>query len=58
MDATSAVLAPAGAFTAFTYLHAVPLRPARRFRVLLAERFEEVVPPNSRGLPRLPPARR
>jgi phospholipid N-methyltransferase len=44
MDATSAVLAPAGAFTAFTYLHAVPLSPARRFRGLLAERFEEVVP--------------
>jgi phospholipid N-methyltransferase len=44
MDTTSAVLAPAGAFTAFTYLHAVPLGPARRFRGLLAEHFEEVVP--------------
>ncbi|SDP22990.1 Phospholipid N-methyltransferase [Streptomyces sp. cf386] len=44
MDATAAVLAPAGAFTAFTYLHAVPLTPARRFRDLLADRFEEVVP--------------
>ncbi|MGX5183104.1 class I SAM-dependent methyltransferase [Streptomyces avermitilis] len=44
MDATAAVLAPAGAFTAFTYLHAVPLTPARRFRELMANRFEEVVP--------------
>jgi phospholipid N-methyltransferase len=42
MDATTAVLGPAGAFTAFTYLHAVPLSAARRFRTLLADRFEEV----------------
>ncbi|WP_435226188.1 class I SAM-dependent methyltransferase [Streptomyces sp. Tue6028] len=44
MDATAAVLGPSGAFTAFTYLHAVPLPPARRFRDLLTDRFEEVVP--------------
>ncbi|MCZ0991061.1 class I SAM-dependent methyltransferase [Streptomyces diastatochromogenes] len=44
MDATAAVLGPSGAFTAFTYLHAVPLPPARRFRDQLTDRFEEVVP--------------
>ncbi|MEU3920225.1 methyltransferase domain-containing protein [Streptomyces sp. NPDC029004] len=44
MDATSTVLAPTGAFTAFSYLHAVPLVAARRFRELLDNRFEEVVP--------------
>jgi phosphatidylethanolamine/phosphatidyl-N-methylethanolamine N-methyltransferase len=44
MDATAAALAPAGAFTAFTYLHAVPLTPARRFRKQLTDRFEEVIP--------------
>jgi phospholipid N-methyltransferase len=55
MDATAAVLGPAGAFTAFTYLHAVPLAAARRFRDLLADRFEEVIP--SRTIWRnIPPA--
>ncbi|WP_084963469.1 class I SAM-dependent methyltransferase [Thermoactinospora rubra] len=44
MDAVTAALAPGGAFTTFSYLHAVPLPAARRFRSLLAERFEEVVP--------------
>lgn len=44
IEATAHVLAAAGAFTAFTYLHAVPLAAARRFRALLADRFEEVVP--------------
>ncbi|MFC9916177.1 class I SAM-dependent methyltransferase [Streptomyces sp. NPDC127197] len=44
MDATAAALGPGGAFTAFTCLHAVPLPPARQFRHLLADRFEEVVP--------------
>ncbi|WP_437044255.1 class I SAM-dependent methyltransferase [Streptomyces sp. enrichment culture] len=37
-------LGPHGAFTTFTYLHATPLNSARRFRTLLAEYFEEVVP--------------
>ncbi|GAB2827541.1 methyltransferase domain-containing protein [Actinocorallia aurea] len=44
MDAIAAVLGPTGAFSAFTYLHAVPLAPARRFRGLLAAHFEEVIP--------------
>ncbi|MDX3104562.1 class I SAM-dependent methyltransferase [Nonomuraea angiospora] len=44
MDATTAILGPYSAFTAFTYLHAVPLSSARRFRDLLADRFEEVIP--------------
>ncbi|MFI6744424.1 class I SAM-dependent methyltransferase [Nonomuraea sp. NPDC050451] len=43
MDATAEVLDPAGSFAAFTYLHAVPLAAARRFRALLADRFEEVI---------------
>lgn len=44
MAVTAEALSPAGAFTAFTYVHAVPLAAARRFRALLAESFEEVVP--------------
>ncbi|WP_084599011.1 class I SAM-dependent methyltransferase [Actinoplanes subtropicus] len=44
MDATATVLGPSGSFTAFTYLHAVALTSAHRFRRLLAQRFEEVVP--------------
>lgn len=32
-----------GAFTAFAYVHAAWLRPARRFRALLRNAFEEVV---------------
>ncbi|MFC4015578.1 class I SAM-dependent methyltransferase [Nonomuraea purpurea] len=44
MDATADVLAPSGAFATFAYLHATPLSSARRFRDLLADRFEEVVP--------------
>lgn len=44
MDAVTSVLSPVGAFTTFSYIHAIPLPPARRFRELLAERFEEVVP--------------
>jgi phospholipid N-methyltransferase len=43
-EALTAVLAPTGAFTTFAYRHAVPLISARRFRDLLADRFEEVVP--------------
>lgn len=44
MEAVCAVLNPVGAFTTFSYVHAIPLGSARRFRALLAERFEEVVP--------------
>ncbi|WP_432837649.1 class I SAM-dependent methyltransferase [Dactylosporangium sp. CA-092794] len=44
MDAAASTLGPGGVFTAFTYLHAVPMSAARRFRDLLARRFEEVVP--------------
>jgi phospholipid N-methyltransferase len=44
MAAVTAAMSPAGAFTTFSYIHAFPLSSARRFRVLLAERFEEVVP--------------
>ncbi|MEU7005074.1 SAM-dependent methyltransferase [Nonomuraea sp. NPDC046570] len=43
LGAVADSLGPAGAFTTFSYLHAIPLPPARRFRALLAERFEEVV---------------
>ncbi|WP_166663007.1 hypothetical protein [Streptomyces sp. KS 21] len=42
MDATAAALAPAAPSP--TYLHAVPLTPARRFRKQLTDRFEEVIP--------------
>ncbi|MEY9838048.1 class I SAM-dependent methyltransferase [Streptacidiphilus sp. EB103A] len=44
MDVAAARLGPHGVFTAFTYLHAVPLPLAKRFRNLLDELFEEVVP--------------
>ncbi|MEV7069177.1 methyltransferase domain-containing protein [Streptomyces collinus] len=44
IEELTAVLAPAGALTTFAYRHAVPLASARRFRGLLADRFEEVVP--------------
>ncbi|MFD0358250.1 class I SAM-dependent methyltransferase [Streptomyces sp. NPDC127110] len=44
LDELAAVLAPTGAFTTFAYRHSVPLVSARRFRCLLADRFEEVVP--------------
>jgi phosphatidylethanolamine/phosphatidyl-N-methylethanolamine N-methyltransferase len=37
-------LAPGGAFTTFSYVHARLLPPALRFRARLAEAFEEVVP--------------
>ncbi|MEV0587535.1 methyltransferase domain-containing protein [Nonomuraea sp. NPDC050310] len=43
MDAVTAALTPGGAFTTFSYIHAIPLPSARRFRVLLGNRFEEVV---------------
>ncbi|MFI1035254.1 class I SAM-dependent methyltransferase [Streptomyces sp. NPDC020951] len=44
VEALTKVLAPNGAFTTFAYRHAVFLASARRFRDLLADRFEEVVP--------------
>ncbi|MGE3289702.1 MAG: class I SAM-dependent methyltransferase [Pseudonocardia sp.] len=37
------LLAPAGAFTTFAYLHGMPLNTARRFRRTLAATFDEVV---------------
>ncbi|SEL80929.1 class I SAM-dependent methyltransferase [Nonomuraea pusilla] len=43
MDAVTSSMSPGGAFTTFSYIHAIPLAPARRFRALLTERFEEVV---------------
>jgi phosphatidylethanolamine/phosphatidyl-N-methylethanolamine N-methyltransferase len=44
MDAVTTAMAANAAFTTFSYVHAIPLGAARRFRALLAERFEEVVP--------------
>jgi len=43
LSAVMAAMSPAGAFTTFAYIHAIPLSSARRFRALLADRFEEVV---------------
>ncbi|WP_049563294.1 class I SAM-dependent methyltransferase [Nonomuraea sp. SBT364] len=43
LGAVTAAMSPAGAFTTFSYIHAIPLSSARRFRSLLSERFEEVV---------------
>ncbi|MGE0218873.1 class I SAM-dependent methyltransferase [Mycolicibacterium sp.] len=36
-------MSPDGVFATFSYLHALPLRAARRFRALVADRFEEVL---------------
>ncbi|MEU6717211.1 methyltransferase domain-containing protein [Nonomuraea sp. NPDC046802] len=44
LDAVTAAMGQGAAFTTFSYIHAIPLASARRFRALLAERFEEVVP--------------
>jgi phosphatidylethanolamine/phosphatidyl-N-methylethanolamine N-methyltransferase len=44
LAAVTSSMGPAAAFTTFSYIHAIPLSSARRFRSLLAERFEEVVP--------------
>jgi phosphatidylethanolamine/phosphatidyl-N-methylethanolamine N-methyltransferase len=44
LTAVTSSMGPAAAFTTFSYIHAIPLSSARRFRSLLAERFEEVVP--------------
>lgn len=55
LDAAITVMGPHSVFTTFAYRHAAPLAAARRFRGLLSERFEEVVP--SRTVWRnLPPA--
>jgi phosphatidylethanolamine/phosphatidyl-N-methylethanolamine N-methyltransferase len=43
LSAVSRVLAPAGAFTTFGYVHAMRLASALRFRELLCTTFEEVV---------------
>ncbi|MDN3262242.1 methyltransferase domain-containing protein [Streptomyces sp. CSDS2] len=44
LDSVRRVLAPQGAFTTFSYVHATCLASARRFRRLLGSSFEEVVP--------------
>ncbi|MEV4289693.1 SAM-dependent methyltransferase [Nonomuraea bangladeshensis] len=44
LGAVTAAMGQGAAFTTFSYIHAIPLSSARRFRALLAERFEEVVP--------------
>jgi phosphatidylethanolamine/phosphatidyl-N-methylethanolamine N-methyltransferase len=50
------VLAPAGAFTTFAYVHALGMAGARQFRRRLDETFDEVV--TSRTVWRnVPPAR-
>ncbi|MGP3918113.1 class I SAM-dependent methyltransferase [Nonomuraea sp. 10N515B] len=43
LGAVTASMCQGAAFTTFSYIHAIPLNSARRFRELLAERFEEVV---------------
>ncbi|MEV0612217.1 SAM-dependent methyltransferase [Nonomuraea sp. NPDC050404] len=43
LGAVTGAMSPGAAFTTFSYIHAIPLSSARRFRALLAERFEEVV---------------
>ncbi|MFV2020021.1 class I SAM-dependent methyltransferase [Micromonospora sp. LOL_023] len=55
LDAVCEVLAPGGAFTTFAYVFAAQTPPARRFRQLLRERFEEVVMGRT-VLANLPPA--
>jgi phosphatidylethanolamine/phosphatidyl-N-methylethanolamine N-methyltransferase len=55
IDAVIDVIGAQSVFTTFAYRHAAPLLAARRFRALLADRFETVVP--SRTVWRnLPPA--
>lgn len=43
VEATARTLRPGGSFTTLAYLHALPLTPARRFRALLGEVFDEVL---------------
>lgn len=49
----ASVLDPDGVFTTFAYLHALPSRPARRFRAMLRSHFDEVLMTTSvwRNLP-------
>lgn len=53
MDAVVDALGPRSTFTTFSYLHAAPLTAARRFRALVSQRFEEVIPTRTvwRNLP-------
>jgi phosphatidylethanolamine/phosphatidyl-N-methylethanolamine N-methyltransferase len=44
LSAVSRVVAPGGAFTTFGYVHAMRLSSAMRFRQMLTNAFEEVVP--------------
>ncbi|MBF8194497.1 SAM-dependent methyltransferase [Nonomuraea sp. K274] len=43
LTAVTSAMNHGAAFTTFSYIHAIPLSSARRFRSLLADRFEEVV---------------
>lgn len=43
VEATARTLRPDGLFTTLAYVHALPLSPARRFRALLGEVFDEVL---------------
>ncbi|SDI37083.1 class I SAM-dependent methyltransferase [Nonomuraea jiangxiensis] len=43
LAAVTAAMSHGAAFTTFSYVHAIPLNSARRFRSMLAERFEEVI---------------
>ncbi|MGH3984076.1 MAG: class I SAM-dependent methyltransferase [Pseudonocardiaceae bacterium] len=43
VEATARALRPEGSFTTLAYVHALPLNPARRFRALLGEVFDEVL---------------
>ncbi len=43
VEATARTLRPGGSFITLAYVHALPLTPARRFRALLGEVFDEVL---------------
>ena len=43
VEATARLLRPEGSFATLAYVHALPLSPARRFRALLGEVFDEVL---------------
>ncbi|MGH3881777.1 MAG: class I SAM-dependent methyltransferase [Pseudonocardiaceae bacterium] len=43
VDATARSLCPGGSFTTLAYVHALRMTPARRFRALLGEVFDEVL---------------
>jgi phospholipid N-methyltransferase len=55
LDGVVEIMSPGGAFTTFGYVGVHGMRPARRFRAMLAERFEEVVA-GRMVLRNLPPA--